>query len=82
MLLQRSIGPSYQLSFKSDCDLWPTFCDPNQLESAILSLAINARDAMKDGGALLIALENCRQSPSDMQGDSVRISLTDKGTGL
>ncbi len=82
MLLRRSIGPSYQLTFEAEDGLWPTLCDPNQLESAILNLAINARDAMKDGGTLLIEIENCRQSPSDMQGDSVRISLTDNGTGM
>tara|TARA_R100001143_G_C3328391_1_gene118173 strand:+ start:8 stop:826 length:819 start_codon:yes stop_codon:yes gene_type:complete len=72
----------YRLSFNLDDSLWPTFCDPNQLESAILNLAINARDAMESGGALLIELENCQQAPSDMQGDSVRISLTDNGTGM
>ena len=82
MLLRRSIGPSYQLNFRAGDDLWPTFCDPSQLESAILNLAINARDAMKDGGTLLIELENCQQPPSDMQGDSVRINLTDNGTGM
>ncbi|WP_462380930.1 PAS domain-containing protein [Pseudomonas sp. Marseille-QA0892] len=82
ILLRRTIGPSYQLSFKSDESLWPTFCDPNQLESAILNLAINARDAMDNGGALLIELENCPQPPSDMQGDSVKISVTDNGTGM
>lgn len=82
MLLRRSLGPSYRLSFEAKDGLWLTLCDPNQLESAILNLAINARDAMKDGGTLLIHLENCRQSPSDMHGDSVRISLTDNGTGM
>jgi len=82
MLLQHSIGPTYELNFKISDGIWPTFCDLNQLESAILNLAINARDAMKDGGSLLIELENCRRSPGDMQGESVRISLTDNGEGM
>ena len=82
LLLRRSIDPSYFLKLKFNDELWPTFCDPNQLENAVLNLAINARDAMKDGGTVLIELHNCSQSPNDMQGESVRISVTDTGTGM
>lgn len=82
MLLRRSIDPGYQLKITLSDDLWPTFCDPNQLESAILNLAINARDAMKDGGMLLIEFGNCPQPPGDMQGESVSICMTDTGVGM
>jgi PAS domain S-box-containing protein len=82
MLLRRTIDPAYQLKITSSDNLWPTFCDPNQLESAVLNLAINARDAMKDGGTLLIEFGNCPQPPGDMRGESVSICLTDTGVGM
>jgi PAS domain S-box-containing protein len=50
-LLRRTLGPAVTLDLAHDPGLWPALCDPNQLESAILNLAINARDAMADGGA-------------------------------
>ena len=51
-LLRRTIGPLHALELVTAGGLWTTLCDPNQLESAILNLAINARDAMPDGGKL------------------------------
>ncbi len=45
-LLRRTLGPGIALQIAPAADLWATVCDPNQLESAILNLAINARDAM------------------------------------
>ncbi len=56
-LLRRTIGPLHALEIVTAGGLWTTLCDPNQLESAILNLAINARDAMPDGGKLTI--ETC-----------------------
>ena len=53
-LLQRSIGPTVKVKFDSEPDLPPARVDPNQLELAILNLAINARDAMPAGGTLWI----------------------------
>jgi signal transduction histidine kinase len=57
-LLHRSIGEAINLQISSGDDLWPVRCDSNQLESAILNLAINARDAMPDGGTLRIETTN------------------------
>src|ERR1700704_5878894 len=53
-LLRRTIGETIDLTIVAADDLWDTLCDPNQLESALLNLAINARDAMPDGGRLTI----------------------------
>ncbi|GGM29679.1 hypothetical protein GCM10009425_45260 [Pseudomonas asuensis] len=82
VLLRRSIGPSHILRIESEQGLWLTICDPHQLESAVLNLVINARDAMGEGGELHIRLENCLSAPGVVQGEYVRIALTDNGAGM
>src|SRR5882672_4197697 len=59
-LLRRTIGEAIDLEITASDDLWGTLCDPNQLESALLNLAINARDAMPNGGKLTISTANAR----------------------
>jgi len=87
-LLRRTIGEAIDLAIVATDDLWPTLCDPNQLESALLNLAINARDAMPDGGKLTIATSNARiegvtaDAPALAPGDYICISVTDTGTGM
>ena len=65
-------------------DLWPVTIDPVQFDLALLNLAINARDAMPDGGRLAIEVRNCILEPTLERtgGDYVRVSVTDTGTGM
>jgi hypothetical protein len=87
-LLRRTIGETIDLQIVAAADLWSTLCDPNQLESALLNLAINARDAMPDGGRLTIATSNARldsvtaDTPALSPGDYVCITVTDTGVGM
>ncbi len=87
-LLRRTIGEKLDLDITAAPDLWFTLCDPNQLESALLNLAINARDAMPDGGKLAISTLNIHigtitaDTPALTPGDYIRIAVTDTGTGM
>ena len=85
-LLQRTVGPAIRLEIVADGDLAPAHVDANQVELAILNLAINARDAMPVGGTLRISLHNQgadRNSPADLTaGDYVVLSICDTGTGM
>ena len=57
-LVRRTVGPGIKVETMLMSGLWPTLCDPHQLENAILNLCINARDAMPDGGRLTIETAN------------------------
>jgi CheY-like chemotaxis protein len=88
-LLQRTMGERIELVCKLSDELWTASTDANQLESALLNLAINARDAMPDGGRLMIQTENAQldeayaASHEDVQpGEYVAISVSDTGTGM
>jgi signal transduction histidine kinase/CheY-like chemotaxis protein len=64
--------------------LWPVTIDPLQFDLALLNLAINARDAMADGGTLSITVANCPLEPTleRQGGDYVRVSVADTGAGM
>src|SRR5882757_179365 len=87
-LLRRTIGERIDLDIVASAGLWCTLCDPNQLESALLNLAINARDAMPEGGKLTITTSNARldgataDTPALSPGDYICIGVTDTGTGM
>ena len=88
-LIRRTMGERIELEFVLAGGLWLTQCDPNQLESAILNLVINARDAMPDGGRLTIETCNAHldsvyaASQRDVRpGQYVCICVTDTGTGM
>ena len=88
-LLQRSINESIRLDMQLDEQLWVAEADPNQLESALLNLVINARDAMPNGGRLVVSTSNQHfdedftQGQSNLDaGDYVVLSVTDTGCGM
>jgi PAS domain S-box-containing protein len=85
-LLERSIGPSVELRIRLDPDVAPVLTDANQLETALLNLAVNARDAMPGGGTLTIEAANAAvDSESALglpPGDYVRLSVVDEGEGM
>jgi signal transduction histidine kinase len=85
-LLRRILGDRIRVVITADTDLAPAHVDVNQLELAILNLAINARDAMPDGGLLRIVLQNRnidRNSPPELSpGGYVVVSIGDTGTGM
>jgi signal transduction histidine kinase/CheY-like chemotaxis protein len=87
-LLHRTLGEQIALSVGLDPDLWIAISDANQLESALLNLAINARDAMPDGGRLMIQTANAHLTAidsrrhGDLVGDFVMILVNDTGTGM
>lgn len=82
-LLKRSLGPSYAIQTQYEGPLPNVLADPNQLESALLNLAFNARDAMPEGGKITIVVRLARNPSSDLPaGDYVSISMKDEGHGM
>lgn len=87
-LVQRTVGPSVAVETVAAAGLWACFCDPNQLENAILNLAINARDALPDGGRLTIETANTWVDHAGAvernlsTGQYVAVCVTDNGTGM
>jgi CheY-like chemotaxis protein len=83
-LLQRSLGGLVQVETDLATDLWLAISDPTQLELVILNLAINARDAMPEGGRLRIVTRNI-ENPDAAEldpGEYVRIAVKDNGAGM
>jgi PAS domain S-box-containing protein len=88
-MLRRPLGESIQVETLLPGDLWNTFADPNQLENVLLNLAINARDAMPEGGTLKIEARNARLDERDarlhpevMPGEYVLLAVSDTGCGM
>ncbi len=88
-LLRRTLGETIALDIVLAGDLWLTLCDPHQLENALLNLAINARDAMPEGGRLTVETCNfalgtayAERTPDLAPGQYICISVTDTGAGM
>ncbi len=82
-LLDRSLGGDVHVEFDFPDSLWPVEVDPGELELVILNLAVNARDAMTNGGAIVVRGENLSDLNDDeIAGDYVRLSVVDTGIGM
>jgi signal transduction histidine kinase/CheY-like chemotaxis protein len=88
-LLRRTLGENIEIVTTIAPGLWPAFADLNQLDNAILNVAINARDAMEGRGRLTISANNCAfggqadtEDPEITPGDYVLLSITDTGKGI
>jgi signal transduction histidine kinase len=79
-LLDRSLDANILVDCRFGDNVWLVHADPGQLENALLNLAVNARDAMPNGGVLTIRTENI--AASGTFGDRVRIAVSDTGTGM
>jgi signal transduction histidine kinase len=88
-LLRRTLGGTIQVRLSVQSNLRRTRVDPNQLENAMLNLALNARDAMPSGGTLTIEAANVRfdqnnadNNPETLAGDYISLSFSDTGSGM
>ena len=87
-MLRRTLGPEIELDLRLGRCEWCVSCDPSQLESALLNLAINSRDAMPGGGVLEITAVERKLAadqlpePDARAGDYVEIEVTDNGLGM
>ena len=88
-LLRHTLGATIEMALDPADEIWRTRVDPSQLETAILNLAINARDAMPNGGELKISTANVRLGAGDIPqaedlvpGDYVSLAVADNGHGI
>lgn len=87
-MLRRVIGENIRLVARLEPGLWPVTADPGQLEQVVLNLAVNARDAMPQGGVLTIGTANVREEPSSGGGHAagspgaVQLTVYDTGSGM
>ncbi|MBO9535499.1 PAS domain S-box protein [Herbaspirillum sp.] len=88
-LLRRAVGETVEISTAIASGLWNTMIDPNQVENLIINTAINARDAMPNGGRLTLQIGNAELSDPDFlsqadlaPGDYVELSISDNGCGM
>ena len=81
-VLNTGVGGTVQLQFDIERSVWPVMVDVAELETALVNLVINARDAMPDGGTITVAAHNSTLSEEANAGEYVAISVSDTGTGI
>ncbi len=88
-LIRRTVGPSVEVLLRPADGIWTVLCDPGQLENVLLNLAVNARDAMPDGGRLTISTTDVQLTARQLRGQDdakpggyVEVAVADTGTGM
>jgi signal transduction histidine kinase len=88
-MLTRTLGETIEIGTRATKDAWRASADPGQVENALLNLAINARDAMPNGGKLTIECINVKldqhyvdENPEALPGDFAVIAVSNTGTGI
>jgi PAS domain S-box-containing protein len=84
-LIRTSLRGDIEVAMDTPEDVWPIEADPGELELSLLNIAVNARDAMPNGGKLTLQIEQAsfdREVRGDLSGDFVRISIIDTGHGI
>lgn len=88
-LLSKSLTPAIELKFRLSTDLAPVRVGPGDLGDALINLALNARDAMPDGGKITMSTEKaeldetyCRLNPDTVPGEYICVSVSDTGAGI
>ena len=86
-MLRRSIGPAVEIRHALASELWPVLVDTSQIETALLNVTLNARDALPGGGMMLIETANVRAPSEELpeevaRQDCVLVSVRDTGTGM
>jgi PAS domain S-box-containing protein len=81
-VLDAGVGSSVRLTFDVSGDVWPIRTDVSELETALLNLVINARDAMPDGGTVTIAARNLVLDEDLLVGEFIAIDVSDTGLGI
>jgi CheY-like chemotaxis protein/anti-sigma regulatory factor (Ser/Thr protein kinase) len=81
-VLKTGLGRTIQCAVNIPDGIWPVYADPAELETALINLALNARDAMPDGGEVTISAENRRVEQEDFPAEHVCITVADTGAGI
>jgi len=81
-VLDAGVGSAVRLAFDVDREVWPIRADVSELETALLNLVINARDAMPDGGTVTISARNAILAETPYAGEFAAISVADTGLGI
>jgi signal transduction histidine kinase len=88
-ILRRTLGKSIEIEVRVAPDLWPVLADPNQMNQVLMNLCLNSRDAMPQGGRILVEIDNhavdadyAREHLEGRPGQFVRLGVQDTGTGI